>query len=626
MAAATVVTLAWLTACSADPPTPDATAAALGEALGSGDFTAVALADGAPAAAALAETRTAVFEGLGEVQPQVSLSGVVVDEKDPTKATATYHWSWGLGATWEYDVSAELDRVDGDGGQSWRATWRPSLLAPDLVDGETLQAVRTSAQRGTILAGDGSTIVEPRAGWRVGIDNTFVGPEGQDAAARALATALQMDPEAYAQRVAAAGDKAFVEAIVVRQDDAAYDVAALREIEGVNAVADELPLAPNRLFARPILGQAGPATAEIIEASGGAIVAGDTTGLSGLQKQYDEQLRGTPGLTIQASNGPATRVLFSVDPTAGTPLATTLDTRLQQAAEDVLAPVPGAAALVAIRPSTGEVLAAASGPNGDGLSTATVGQYAPGSTFKVASALALLRSGLTADSVVTCPPSVTVDGRQFDNFPGYPENALGDVPLRTAFANSCNTAFIGQRDVAPHDALVAAAGSLGLAPDPALGFPAFLGEVPADSDGTDHAASMIGQGRVLASPLGMATVAASVAAGHTVVPVLVHPADGSAPQASSGAPELTTAETDALRSLMRSVVTDGGATFLQDVPAPEVEAKTGTAQYQTDAGLANHAWMIAIHGDLAVCVFVETGDFGSTTAGPLMEQYLRAAG
>ena len=75
---------------------------------------------------------------------------------------------------------------------------------------------------------------------------------------------------------------------------------------------------------------------------------------------------------------------------------------------------------------------------------------------------------------------------------------------------------------------------------------------------------------------------------------------------------------------MRAVVTDGTATLLRDVPAPEVEAKTGTAQFQGPQGTANHAWMIAIHGDLAVAVFVETGDLGATTAGPLVHQLLTA--
>ena len=345
--------------------------------------------------------------------------------------------------------------------------------------------------------------------------------------------------------------------------------------------------------------------------------------------------------------GPAKRQLFHTDPVAGSPLQTSLDVGLQTAAEGILAPVPGSSAIVAIRPSPGEVLVAASGPNGDGLSTATVGQYAPGSTFKVAGALALLRTGLTPDSTVTCPPKVVVDGYTFTNVPDYPSKALGDIPLRTAFAHSCNTAFVGQADAVPADALLAAARSLGLDPAPALGFPAFLATVPTDSTGTDHAASMIGQGRVVASPLGMATVAASVGAGHTVTPVLVKSAPGAAPAAAAasaatapGAPTpsatatepstpvkpLTQAEADTLRGLMRAVVTDGTATLLKDVPAPDVAAKTGTAEFQGPQGLANHAWLIAIHGDLAVAAFVETGDFGATTAGPLVDAFLKAAG
>ena len=76
---------------------------------------------------------------------------------------------------------------------------------------------------------------------------------------------------------------------------------------------------------------------------------------------------------------------------------------------------------------------------------------------------------------------------------------------------------------------------------------------------------------------------------------------------------------------MRGVVTEGGATFLQDVPGDEVAAKTGTAQFGDAGNLQNHVWMIAIQGDLAVAVFVDVGDYGSTTAGPLLRAFLQAA-
>ena len=198
--------------------------------------------------------------------------------------------------------------------------------------------------------------------------------------------------------------------------------------------------------------------------------------------------------------------------------------------------------------------------------------------------IALLRAGLTPDSPVECPASITVDGRVFNNFPDYPSSSLGTIGLRTAVAQSCNTAFIGSGDLVSQQALVDAAATLGLGVEQQLGFPAFLGSVPADSTGTDHAASMIGQGRIQVSPLAMATVAASVAGGRTVVPWLV----GSAPpEAAAPTTPLTSAEADALRALMRGVVTDGGARFLRDVPGPEVQAKTGTAQTGSGADLHN---------------------------------------
>lgn len=637
-----------LTGCSSKPPGPEEATKAFAQALASGDFSDVQFVAGSGDAAAAADLRTTTFEGVQPWEPAVAVADVTTPEDDPDTATATLAYTWDVddGDTdWTYTTTAGLVR-DEDDAEVWRVAWAPGVLVPDLQPTETLRVTRVQAPRGRVLGAGDQVVVEPRPVRRVGVDKTLVDPAGQEAAARALAQALEMDVDAYVQRVASAGEKAFVEAIVVRDGDPAYDVDALLVTPGVRAVPDTLPLAPTRRFARPILGTVGAATAEIVEKSDGAIVAGDVTGLSGLQRQYDAVLRGRPGLTVEAvpADGVAVRRLFQSEPTPGADLVTTLDVALQQDAETVLEDVGPASAIVAIRPSTGDVLAAASGPGGEGMSTATLGQYAPGSTFKVASALALLRSGLTADSTVSCPPTTTVEGRSFSNYPDYPASALGDVPLRTAFAQSCNTAFISARDQAPQSALVDAAGSLGLVPDADLGFAAFLGAVPSDSDGTDHAASMIGQGRVLASPLGMATVAASVAAGATVTPRLVVETGAAVPddtetgdasaeptpaatgtQTSRPAVPLTGAEAETLRTLMRAVVTEGGATFLRDAPGGEVLAKTGTAQFGDAANLQNHVWMIGIQGDLAVAVFVDVGDYGSTTAGPLLERFLAAA-
>jgi cell division protein FtsI/penicillin-binding protein 2 len=121
----------------------------------------------------------------------------------------------------------------------------------------------------------------------------------------------------------------------------------------------------------------------------------------------------------------------------------------------------------------------------------------------------------------------------------------------------------------------------------------------------------------------MAAVAASVGAGRTVVPRLLldQLADG-----SGAAKPLTRSEAAALRSLMRGVVERGSGSVLASLPPPPVLAKTGTAEFGDKAPLETHTWMIAVHGDLAVAVFVDVGESGSQTAGPVLLQFLRAAG
>jgi cell division protein FtsI/penicillin-binding protein 2 len=144
--------------------------------------------------------------------------------------------------------------------------------------------------------------------------------------------------------------------------------------------------------------------------------------------------------------------------------------------------------------------------------------------------------------------------------------------------------------------------------------------VPPES-ATEKAADMIGQGTILASPMVMATVAASVQSGTTVLPRLVK----SWEVEQEDVPKLTRGEADALRGMLRAVVTSGSGSLLADVSGPEVIAKTGTAEFEKNGKVLLHAWMIAAQGDLAVAVFVDEGDSGSGTAGPILESFLRAA-
>jgi cell division protein FtsI/penicillin-binding protein 2 len=559
---------------------------------------------------------------------EVPVTVEVVDVREVEeegRADVTLSWRWDVtdAAAWEYDTSVSL--VDQDGA-AWQVAWSPDDLAPDLAEGDTLGLRTLTPRRGDITGADGAVLVTERPVLRYGLDKTKV--EGPQVArsARRIARVLDLDAASYVARAEAMGPEAFVEALVLREDDALEALPAFRRVPGALAVRDTLPLAPTREFAAALLGRVGPATAELVEESEGRIAAGDEVGLSGLQARYDEQLTGTRGTAVVARGADdRLRTLFEVPAADGADLRTTLDPVLQREAEDALATLGDdapAAALVAIRPSDGAVLASANGVGAAGADLASTGQYAPGSTFKLVSALALLRSGLGPSAPVSCPATTTVDGRSFENYDDYPSSALGEITLTQAVAQSCNTAFIGNADRLRPGDLAAAAQALGLGTDHDLGFPVYFGQVPPPETETGAAADLIGQGTVLASPFAMAAVAASVAGGRAVLPVLLpeHQVQQVPPERP-----LAPAEAGTLRGLMRAVVTTGSGRFLADVPG-EVGAKTGTAEYgEPDASgeLATHAWMVATRGDLAVAVFVATGVSGSQTAGPVLEAFLR---
>ena len=131
---------------------------------------------------------------------------------------------------------------------------------------------------------------------------------------------------------------------------------------------------------------------------------------------------------------------------------------------------------------------------------------------------ALLGTGVTPDTPVECTPTINAGGREFSNFES---SSLGTVPFGTAFAQSCNTAFISASAEVPDAALAAAAESFGFNTDYSVGPDTEGGSFPTPADATEHAAEAIGQGEVTASPLHMATVAGTVIDGTWEPPVLL---------------------------------------------------------------------------------------------------------
>jgi cell division protein FtsI/penicillin-binding protein 2 len=302
--------------------------------------------------------------------------------------------------------------------------------------------------------------------------------------------------------------------------------------------------------------------------------------------------------------------------TAGTQpqaLRTTIDPAVQQAAEAAMASVTKRAALVAID-AQGNVRAVVSKPDDEQFDRALDGQYPPGSTLKVLTTDALLAAGVTPTSTLTCPSTVTVDGKVFHNFE---HESTGDLSLATAFAKSCNTAFIGATEAHLSAAkLRAAAHTFGFGVPLHLGVEAVGGSFPTDGNKVETAADAIGQGQVTASPLQMATVAAAVMTGQWHPPVLLPQHSGH----TALPPPLGANTQSQLAELMRGVVTSGTGTAAA-VPGLDIAGKTGTAEFGHANPPHTHAWFIGFSGHLAVAIIVEDGGVGGETAAPLAKTF-----
>jgi cell division protein FtsI/penicillin-binding protein 2 len=514
--------------------------------------------------------------------------------------------------TWTYQTTISASAT-ADGG--WTVDWSPQTLHPDLTARTAFDRVRILPPRAPILDRHGVALTRMRPIVDIGVVAGKVEPTTYPM----LAHILHIDPGALRREVAAAQPDWFVEIYPLRLRDYEPIRDELLQVPGFQYNLGTMSLGPSAAWARPVLGRMGDATKETMREAGPLAESSDQLGESGLQLAYERQLAGTPGGRVdlvKAHSGEQVKTLWSVKPVPGKPLATTLDETIQSAAEDAVSGQVKTTALVAVQANTGRILAAANGPEISAENLAFVGQFPPGSTFKVISVSALLDAGvLTATDRVECPDTTVVGGKTFKNYDGGILPAGGT--LTDAFAQSCNTTMVNLADRLDDAAIPDAAARFGIGADWDIGLGAYSGQVPEPVDLVERAASMIGQGRVLLSPLGMAMVAAAVDSGQPMNPELLPEVK---PGGAAGDP-LPSGLVSDLRTMMRAVVTEGTGSSV-DLAGLPVSAKTGTAEYGPSGATRTHAWMIGFRGDLAFAVFVENGESGSHDAAPVVARFL----
>ena len=379
-----------------------------------------------------------------------------------------------------------------------------------------------------------------------------------------------------------------------------------------------------------LLGQVGKYTAATAKSAGPLFQEGDTGGLTGLERAYNAQLAGKPGgsLTIQTINGATKKTLIQNQVVNGTNVVLSIDFGMQKAAENAIRGIGAlSGSLVAIDVTTGKVLALANQPL-NGFGRAIKGTYPPGSTFKIVTTTAALLAGKSASTPLPCAPSATVNGRTFVNAEG---ESYGTISLEQAFAKSCNTAFVTLSEQIPKATFAQAAALFGFSDKPLadidqtaggpLPLASFGGSVPAPTDAADLAGEAIGQSRIVASPLQMASVAAAVASGTWRQPYVT-----ATEPANNPAHALPADVVPVLRQFMADVVATGTA---KDSGLPSgTYGKTGTAEYGSKTPLDTISWFVGWRGNIAFACQAggdgTDGGFGADTAAPACARFLRA--
>ena len=355
-----------------------------------------------------------------------------------------------------------------------------------------------------------------------------------------------------------------------------------------------------------------PGDTPVTDSAGNPLPSYDDPGLANVASRLAPMAptkKGTAGLAVQIEDGSGGAVSGStatvIAAKAGL-VATTIDPAAERAARDAVSGT-GGSAIAVIRPSTGYILAIAN--NAQFNDYALTAAVPPGSTMKIITATALINSGLvTESSPVGCPLTYTVQGVVLHNDNDESEPAA--TPFSHDFAQSCNNAFTQWWPRLSGRLAATAQAYYGLDQPWNIGFPGTSTSyfnAPASASGSELADETFGQGQVTASPLAMASVAATVESGQFRQPVVL-------PALSTVSAQPLPPGTDAqLKDMMRDVVTDGTAANLGF--GPGIYAKTGTADVQGQS--EPDSWMVAFDPgeDVAIAALAVNAGGGAQVAG-----------
>jgi len=531
-----------------------------------------------------------------------------------------------------------------------------------------------AAPRGILFDRKGLPLVDNRPAFTLSLIPRELerDPVKRDATLGRVAALLQI-PFAELQEAVTRVSPDSILPVRVRRGLSMDDVARVEEwkieLPGVIVEVEPQRAYPNSRFAAHLLGYVREANDEQLKQ--GRYRRGDMVGQSGLERLLDEFLRGKDGgerIEVDAL-GRQMRMIQSTEPHPGAQVVTTIDRRIQEAAEKAMEGHAGA--VVVMDPRNGDVLAMVStpafeidrftgtidrnawlrviqDPDHPLLNRTIQTQYAPGSVFKIVVAAAGLQEGTI---VPTDRTHCTGEFRLGEwTFKDWKAGGHGSVDLLGAIRESCNVFFYEKGLKVGGPVIAKYASAFGLGEATQIDLPGEkLGLIPQPKLRRDkrvggwHAGETvnmsIGQGAVLVTPMQIARFMSAVANGGVLwkprlVQRIERPDKGvvwSDGGSVTGHVELSPMVWAFLRQSLWSAVNEGGTGTGARIAGLDIAGKTGTAQMISKSKAEkgqDHAWFASFapvgEPEVVVVVLVERGGKGGQVAAPIARKILNA--
>ncbi|AQZ66534.1 penicillin-binding protein [[Actinomadura] parvosata subsp. kistnae] len=514
------------------------------------------------------------------------------------ESKADFHAEVDLGENnplWQYESVLPLHLVDG----SWKVRWSPSVLHPQLEEGQRFAVDTEPKPRQPVVDRDNDPLQSDTVLYVAGVYPNRLGDRAEEVVAQ-LSEVTGYAQDRLLSRVRSSPPDKFVQLVTFGRSRYQSMQAKLSAIDGIEVQPQKQPVDPDA--PRQIVGSVSALTPETEQKLGGPQRAGDSVGRNGLQQAYQNYLTGstaTKVITLDLKTGRQVAELKAWPGRQNVSVKTTIDRAMQAAAEQAVADTE-TSALVAVQRDTGEILAVST-KNLHQERDALAGKFPAGTAFSIVAADALLKKGVSAKQKLACPQERTVGGARFVHA-GQSTGVTTSATFQENFAKGCVTALASLARRVTADDLARSAKAFGVGLPWRLPLKSFSGALPELSSDADKARAIAGQ-NVEMSPLSMALVAAAVGSGTWRPPVLVteprspDPSDEAKPIVQPAPVPMDPKVRTTLMAMMRS----GAA----GTPAQAGKGRV----YGVRASAGNQqGWFVGWQGDVAIAVLTKNYD------------------